>query len=242
MTKTALVTGAARGIGAATAEALAAAGYHVLVTDVLAELGRETASKINQNGGRAEFASMDVADTATVNRVIDTAERQHGAFEVIVNNAAFVRPKPLETLTDADWDAVLDANLKGMMRVCRAATPAMKQARCGSIVCLSSIAGHTVGWAGSLAYSSSKAGIAGFVKTLAMELGPFNIRVNGIAPAALHTTADQVPLGRVGTPADIANAVMMLVSPLAGFITGQTINVDGGFSVALFRQDTLKRT
>ena len=119
------------------------------------------------------------------------------------------------------------------MRVCRAATPAMKAARRGSIVCMSSIAGYTIGWIDRLAYCSAKAGIAGFVRSLAVDLGRFNIRVNGIAPAGLHATADQVPLGRVGMPSDIADAVVMLASDRASFITGQVISVDGGMSVML---------
>jgi 3-oxoacyl-[acyl-carrier protein] reductase len=238
MGKTALVTGAGRGIGAATSLALAREGYHVVVTDILRAEGPATVAEIEEAGGSAEFCYLDVTDTTNVNDVIASVERERGAFDLLVNNAGFVNPTPLEDLNDAQWDKVLDANLKGMLRVCRAAAPAMKTARSGNIICLSSIAGHTVGWEGRLAYSASKAGIAGFVKSLAMELGPYDIRVNGIAPAGLHTTADQVPMRRVGTPADIANAVVLLASPQASFITGQIINVDGGFSVALFRGNT----
>ena len=233
MTKLALVTGGGRGIGAATSVALAGIGYHVVVTDILKDEGREIVADIVDNGGCAEFHELDVTDTTGVDAVIAAVENARGAFDLLVNNAGFVNPVDLDRLTDAEWDKVLDANLKGMLRICRAAVPAMKAARRGSIVCMSSIAGYTVGWEGRLAYSASKAGIAGFVKSLAMELGPHNIRVNGIAPAGLHTTAAQVPLRRVGTPADIAKAVVLLASDDAGFITGQMLNVDGGFSVAL---------
>lgn len=233
MTKLALVTGAARGIGAATATELAKEGYHVVLTDILIEQGQATAAAIVAAGGRAEFHRQDVANTDETNRVIAAAEARHGAFELLVNNAGFVNPKALEQLTDAEWDKVLDANLKGMLRVCRAAVPAMKVAKRGNIVCLSSIAGYGIGWAGTLAYSSSKAGIAGFVKTLAAELGPFNIRVNGIAPSGLHAKAEDVPLRRVGQPKDIADAVVLLASDRASYITGQMLSVDGGFSIAL---------
>lgn len=239
----ALVTGGGRGIGAATSLALAAQGYRVIVTDVLVVEGQAVAEQIRALGGHAEFHELDVTSTERVNAVIATAEKAHGAFSLLVNNAGFVNPVPLDALDDAQWDRVLDANLKGMLRVCRAAAPGMIVAkRGGAVVCLSSIAGYTVGWEGRLAYSASKAGIAGFVKSLAMELGPHNIRVNGIAPAGLHTTADQVPLRRVGTPEDIANVVVMLASPAASFITAQVISVDGGFSMKLFREDTFRKT
>jgi len=227
--KIALVTGGARGIGEATANALAPLGYHVVVTDILVPQGEQVAHRLISAGHSAEFRRLDVMDTAGVNEVVASVERARKApFDLIVNNAGFVNPKPLDEMTDQDWDTVQDGNLKSMMRVCRAATPAMKKARRGSIVCMSSFAGFTIGWTDRLAYCSAKAGIAGFVRSLAIDLGRYNIRVNGIAPAGLHATADQVPLGRVGTPADIANAVLFFASDLASWVSGQILSVDGG--------------
>ena len=231
--KLALVTGAARGIGAATARALAAKGYFVVLTDRIDEEGAARTKAICDQGGEAEYISLDVTDTLSVNTLISEYEQRFGAFSVVVNNAGFVKQLPYTEFTDEDWDEVFDTNIKGMLRVCRAAAPAMEERRDGSIICMTSIAGYTIGWPQQLAYCSSKAGIAGFVKSLAMELGPSNIRVNGIAPAGLHASADDVPLKRVGTPEDIADAVLLLASEKARFITGQILNVDGGFSVKL---------
>lgn len=232
--KLALVTGGARGIGEATAIALAPLGYHVVVTDILVPEGEQVAHKLAKAGHSAEFRKLDVKDTDGVNDLVQSVERERkAAFDLLVNNAGYVKPKPLDELTDDLWQDVLDGNPQSMLRVCRAAAPAMKKARRGSIVCMSSIAGYDIGWEDRLAYCSAKAGIAGFVRSLAVDLGRWNIRVNGIAPAGLHAKPDQVPLGRVGTPADIANVVVLLASDLADYITGQIISVDGGMSVAL---------
>jgi len=232
--KLALITGGARGIGEATAIALAPLDYHVVVTDILVTEGEQVAHKLVKAGHGAEFHRLDVKDTEGVNALVQRVERERQApFDLLVNNAGYVKPKPLDDMKDEDWDDVLDGNLKSMMRVCRAATPAMKKARRGSIVCMSSIAGYEIGWEDRLAYCSSKAGIAGLVRSLAVDLGRWNIRVNGIAPAGMHAKPEQVPLGRTGTVADVANVVVLLASDLAGYITGQIISVDGGMSVAL---------
>jgi 3-oxoacyl-[acyl-carrier protein] reductase len=230
----ALVTGSARGIGAATAEVLARRDHHVIVSDVLHQQGRDTAESLRAKGLSAEYVELDVGNTASVTDAFERIEATHAApLSVLVNNAGYVSPTPLESLTDEAWQHVINGNLSGMLRVTRAALPRMKRARAGSIVCLTSIAGHVIGWGGALAYSAAKAGIVGFVRALAVEVGPYGIRVNGIAPAGLHAKAHDVPLRRVGMPVDIANVVAMLSSPDASYVTGQVLVVDGGLTLQL---------
>jgi 3-oxoacyl-[acyl-carrier protein] reductase len=229
-----LVTGAAKGIGAATAHAFAADGEIVFACDI-DEAGLETmAGAGREAGGVIETALMDVRSTTSVDDVIAQAWGRFGRpFDVVVNNAGFASVGWLADLTDEHWNEVLNLNLMSLMRVTRAVAPAMRQARRGTIICLGSYAGHTIGWAGRLAYSSAKAGITGLVRTLAMELAPDGITVNGIAPAGLHAKQEQVPLGYVGSPREIGDAVTLLASNRARFMTGQMISVDGGMSVAL---------
>ena len=230
----ALVTGSARGIGAATADVLAQRGHHVIVSDVLHDEGRAQVEKLKAQGLGAEYVPLDVGSTDSVAEAFARIEATHEApLDILVNNAGYVHPTPFESLTDEAWHDVINGNLSGMLRVSRAAVPRMKRVRAGSIVCLSSIAGHVIGWSGALAYSSAKAGIVGFVRALAVELGPHNIRVNGIAPAGLHARAYDVPLRRVGQPVDIANVVALLSSTDAAYITGQVIVVDGGLTLQL---------
>jgi len=150
-----------------------------------------------------------------------------------VSNAGFASVAFLDELDDEHWDRVTDLNLTSHMRLARAFAPGLKARGGGRMIVLGSIAGHTVGWPGRLAYASSKAGVTGLVRTLAMELGPHGITVNGVAPAGLHASADRVPLGRVGTPEDIGDFIALIASDGARFMTGQMISVDGGMSVAL---------
>jgi 3-oxoacyl-[acyl-carrier protein] reductase len=242
----ALVTGAGIGIGQATALALGKAGYHVIVTDILEKEGRATARRI----GSAEFHAMDVTDTKAVNAVVAAVEKKHKrGLAAVVNNAGIAKKLPTAKLTDADWDMTHEVDLKGMMRVVRAAAPGMRK-KGGGIVCLSSIAGYTVGWADHVPYTAAKGGIAGLVKGFAIDLAPFGIRVNGIAPGlirsaqsldpvhsvgakGLQAMVPRVPLGRIGTPADIADVVVFLLSDQSRYITGQVLTVDGGMTVAL---------
>ena len=246
----ALVTGAGIGIGQATALALGKAGYHVVVTDVLEKEGRATARRISVKGS-AEFHVLDVTDTKAVNAVLAAVEKRHKrGLSAIVNNAGIAKKLPTAKLTDADWDLTHEVDLKGMMRVVRAAAPGMKKQKQGAVVCLSSIAGYTVGWADHVPYVAAKGGIAGLVKGFAIDLAPFGIRVNGIAPGLIRTAQSldpvhsvgakglqamvpRVPLGRIGTPEEIADVVLFLISEQARYITGQVLTVDGGMTVAL---------
>ncbi len=229
-----LVTGAAKGIGAATAAAFAADGDHVFASDIdEAGLG-STAGSIREAGGLIDVCPMDVRSTDDVKQVIGEAAARYGRpFDVLVNNAGFASVANLEDISDEHWNEVLNLNLMSQMRLARAVVPAMRERGRGAIICLGSYAGHTIGWAGRLAYASAKAGVTGLVRTLAMELASDGITVNGIAPAGLHASADQVPLGYVGSPREIADFITLLASERARFMTGQMISVDGGMSVAL---------
>jgi len=246
----ALVTGGSIGIGEATALTLAKEGYRIIITDVLEPEGRAVARKIRRNGD-AEFFRMDVADSINVNEVVLGVEKKFKkSLDVIVNNAGIAKNMPIRGLKDEDWDWIHEVDLKGMMRVVRAASPKMRRAKKGSIICLSSIAGHAVGWDEHIPYSAAKAGVAGFVKATAIELARFNIRVNGIAPGIIRSAqtldarhslgpqglkniAPQIPLRRVGQAKEIGNVVAFLSSEKASYITGQIITVDGGLTVAL---------
>ncbi len=248
--KTALITGAGIGLGKGSAEALAAAGYHVILTDVLPDEGSGAAEAIINAGGSAEYRDMDVTDSDAVNAVIGAVEAQHGPLTALVLNAGIAKTIPLDGMADQAWDLTQEINLKGMMRVLRAAAPQMRAAKQGAVVCLTSVVGPLLGWAEHIPYSASKGGVAGFVKAAALELAPDQIRVNAIAPGVIRTAqtldpvhslgeegltafAPKVPLGRIGDPADIADVVVFLLSHQARFITGQTIAVDGGLTVSL---------
>ncbi len=246
----ALVTGAGIGIGRATALALGEEGYRVIVTDILAKEGKAVAQRIKQRKGAAEFHPMDVTDSAAVDAVVASVERRYRrGLDVLVNNAGIARKTPMETLTDAEWDTTFDTDLKGMMRVARAALPRMRRQGRGAIVCLASTAGGVQGWAEHVPYSAAKGGVVGLVRGLAAEVASDGIRVNGIAPGLVRTAqalntrhslgkaglaraVRTIPLGRVGEPEDIADVAVFLASDKARYITGQVIVADGGWTVA----------
>jgi 3-oxoacyl-[acyl-carrier protein] reductase len=242
---TVLITGAGIGIGAATARAFADAGYRVIVTDILEEEGRSVASGIESRGGEAEYHHLDVTDTGGVERVVSTVQEQYGPLQAIVANAGIAHRVPLAELTDERWDHTHDVDLKGVMRVCRAAAPAMRAAGRGSMIALSSIMGVAYGWDEHVQYSAAKAGVVGLVRGLAVELARDGIRVNGVAPGYIRTAqalseehslgpeglekaADFIPMGRVGEPEDIADVILFLASEAARYVTGQVLVVDGG--------------
>jgi 3-oxoacyl-[acyl-carrier protein] reductase len=193
---------------------------------------------------------MDVSSTDQVNALIARVEAAHGAVGALICNAGIAKKIPLPTMSDEEWDTTLDVDLKGMMRMIRAAAPAMRRARAGSVVCLASVVGTAYGWNEHIPYSAAKAGVAGLVRGAAIELARDGIRVNGVAPGFIRTaqtldpvhsvgpegleaTAPRVPLGRIGEPADIADVVLFLASDKARYITGQVITVDGGLLVGL---------
>ena len=235
----ALVTGASRGIGAAIALHLAKAGYVVIGTAT----SDDGAAKISQAlsafpGSRG--ANLNVNDAAAGEALIDAIVKEHGGLQVLVNNAGITRDTLAMRMKDDDWDAVLDTNLKAVFRCSRAVMRTMMKQRYGRIISITSVVGAS-GNAGQANYAAAKAGVAGMTRSLARELGSRHITVNCIAPGFIATdmTADlpeaqkaallgQIPLGRLGTPDEIAHAVAFLASPLAGYITGCELHVNGG--------------
>lgn len=246
----AMVTGAGIGLGRATAIALAEAGYYVVVTDILEEEGVTVASDICKSGGSAEFCFLDVTDTAATNTLFAEVITRFDAIHALVLNAGIARTLPLSSLEDEQWDETMDVNLKGMMRVLRAALPGLRQAEKPSVVCISSIVGAVLGWSEHIPYVTSKGGVMGLVRSAALEFAGDGIRVNGIAPGVIRSAqtldpvnslgeeglaafAETVPLGRVGNPEDIGDVAAFLVSDKARYLTGQVIAVDGGTTISL---------
>lgn len=249
--KTVLITGAGIGIGKATAMAFGRAGYRVIVSDILEDEGRAVSDAIVAEGAEAEFRQLNVTSTEQCNSVVADIEDRFGALDCLVNNAGIAHKVPLGEMTDEKWDQIFDVDLKGMMRLVRAAVPGMKAAGTGSIVCLSSIMGVAYGWGEHVHYSAAKSGVVGLVRGLAVELAANGIRVNGVAPgyirtaqalsethslgpAGLEAAASFIPMGRVGEPDDIADVILFLASGAARYLTGQVISVDGGLLVGRY--------
>ena len=249
--RTVLITGSGIGIGAATARAFAEAGYRVIVTDVLDDEGQKVASEITESGGEAEYHHLDVTSTEEVERVVSEAEERYGPLDCVVANAGIAHKVPLTELTDERWDHTHEIDLKGVMRVCRAAAPAMRETGRGSMIAVSSIMGVAYGWGEHVQYSAAKAGVVGLVRGLAVELARDGIKVNGIAPGYIRTAqalseehslgpqgleeaAEFIPMGRIGEPEDIADVILFLASDAARYLTGQVVVVDGGLLVGRY--------
>jgi 3-oxoacyl-[acyl-carrier protein] reductase len=244
--RTAIVTGAARGIGAAVAKRLADDGFAVAVLDLDESACKSVADEIVAAGGRALAVGADVADEAAVDAAVTRVAEELGAPTVLVNNAGIIRDNMLYKMTADDWDAVMNVHLRGSFLMSRAVQKYMTEAKWGRIVNLSSTS--ALGNRGQANYSTAKAGLQGFTKTLAIELGKFGVTANAIAPGFIETemtaataarlgvpfeefkraAAAQIPVARTGTPEDIAHAVSFLVSEGAGFVSGQVIYVAGG--------------
>ncbi|MFC3073413.1 SDR family NAD(P)-dependent oxidoreductase [Shinella pollutisoli] len=246
-----IVTGAGIGIGQATAKAFGALSDHVVVTDILEKEGRETAEAINAAGGSAEFRFYDVRSTEAADRLVADVEARHGRIDVIVANAGIAHRTPLAELTDEKWDLTFDIDLKGIFRLVRAAAPGMRARGSGAIVALSSIMGVAYGWDEHVHYSAAKSGVVGLVRGLAVEMARDGVRVNGIAPGYIRTAqllseenslgpagaekaAEFIPMGRLGTPEDIADVAAFLASDSARYMTGQVLVVDGGLLVGRY--------
>ncbi len=246
--KTVIISGAGIGIGHATALAFAADGYRVSVTDILEEEGKSVVEEIRASGGEAVFRRLDVTRSEQADAIVAEIDKNHGGVDVVVANAGIAHRVPLAEMTDAKWDLTHEIDLKGVLRLARAAAPRMRERRSGAIVAVSSISGIAYGWAEHVHYSAAKAGILGLVRGLAAELGPDGIRVNGVAPGFIRTAQSlseehsmgeaklaaqvpAVPLRRIGQPDDVADVILFLASNGARYITGQTILVDGGLTI-----------
>jgi 3-oxoacyl-[acyl-carrier protein] reductase len=238
--RTAFVTGSTRGIGLAIARTLHGAGAKVAIVGRDETRARAVAAEL---GDRTVGLACDVAHADQVEAAIAAAERALGPIDILVNNAGLTRDNILLRLTDADWDAVLDANLKGAFHTTRAVIKGMMKRRAGRIVNVSSIVGLT-GNKGQANYAASKAGLIGFTKSVAKEYASRGVLANCVAPGFIETdmTAalpdearatllQDIALGRLGRPEDVAGAVLFLASDLAGYITGQTLVVDGGMVI-----------
>jgi 3-oxoacyl-[acyl-carrier protein] reductase len=245
-TRVAVVTGAARGLGAATAVRLAADGYAVAVLDLDETASKDTVDRITAAGGRALAVGADVSDAEQVQAAVDRVVAELGTPVVLVNNAGVLRDNLLFKMSESDWDTVMNVHLRGAFLMTRAVQKHMVDAGFGRIVNLSSSSAQ--GNRGQANYSAAKAGLQGFTKTLAIELGKFGITANAVAPGFIATdmtaataarvgmdfedfkraAASQIPVQRVGEPEDVAHTISFLASEGAGFVSGQVIYVAGG--------------
>lgn len=244
--RVAIVTGGARGIGAATARHLAEAGAKVAVLDLNGEAAKATAAAISETAGEAVGFEANVTDRDSMTRVIDSIANQFGSVDILMNNAGVLRDNLLFKMSDNDWDLVMDVHLKGAFIPTQIAQRYMVEQRYGRIISMSSISAN--GYRGQTNYSTAKAGLQGFTRTVAIELGPFGVTANAIAPGFIETdmtreTAERLgttiddmreqaakttPVRRGGLPEDVANAVLFLASEKSSFITGNTLYVTGG--------------
>ena len=239
--KTAIVTGGSRGIGRAAALTLAEAGAGVAVIYAgNTAAAEETVRLIEEKGRKGLAIQCDVADEAAVTAMVKDVKKELGRIDILVNNAGITRDGLLMIMKEDDWQAVLDTNLTGAFHCTKAVTRLMMKQRSGSIINITSVVGET-GNAGQANYAAAKAGLIGFTKSVAKELASRNIRCNAIAPGCIETdmtavlgedTVDAmiktIPMGRVAQPEEVAKAVLFLASDDASYITGQTLNVDGG--------------
>ena len=239
--RTAIVTGASRGIGKGIALRLGEAGCNVLIISRSLEAAEGVANEIMAIGGRASAATIDVSDPSQAPVMAEVAIGRYGTIDILCANAGIFPASKLDRMTAEEFDDVLGTNLRGTFLSVRACLPAMKQRRAGRIVLTSSITGPVTGYPGWSHYGASKAGQLGFMRTAAIELAPSHITINAVMPGNIATEGlidlgpeytekmqGSIPMGRLGTVTDIANAVLFFASDEAAYITGQTLVVDGG--------------
>ena len=235
-----VITGGARGIGKAIALKLAQEGSDIVIGDVNQEAMQEAALEIEKTGRRVLTRKVDVTNLADVQSFFQKALDKFGKINILINNAGITRDGLLVRMSEADWDAVLNVNLKGAFNCTKVVAKSMMKQRSGKIVNIASIIG-IIGNAGQANYAASKGGVIAFTKSIAKELASRNINVNAIAPGFIKTQMTdklsddvknaiikQVPLGKWGTPEDVANVALFLVSEISSYITGQVVQVDGG--------------
>jgi len=240
----AIVTGAAQGIGRAIALALAEEGAHVVIADLQEAKAAETASEIREMGRRSLSFEVDVIELEAVAKMVDETFKEFGSIDILVNNAGISMPTPFFETTEADWDRIIDINLKAVFFASQVASEAMKKEGSGKIVNVTSTSAFVAGRQ-EIPYAVSKAGVRMLTAALSAELAPYHINVNAIAPGliktpmtekyfpspeALHARVEsKVPMGRAGTPEDLVGAVVFLCSHQADYVTGHTLIVDGGW-------------
>jgi len=242
--KTALVTGASGGIGSAIASALAARGSNLVLTGTRGQVLQEVAASLNlKSDQKVEVITANLSEAEAATQLIANTEAAIGPVDILVNNAGLTRDGLLMRMKDEDWQTVMDVNLTAVMRLSKAVLRSMMKSRWGRIIQISSVVGYT-GNPGQTNYAASKAGMTGFTKSLAIEVASRGITANVIAPGFIQTAMTEVltdevkdellkrvPIGSMGTPEDIAAAVVYLASPEAGYLTGATLHINGGMAM-----------
>jgi 3-oxoacyl-[acyl-carrier protein] reductase len=242
--KIAIITGAGRGLGAATALRLAREGAHLVINDIGGENAKAVAGEVEKLGRKSMVSTHDVSDYKSANDLVSEAKAKFGRVDILVNNAGITRDSMLHKLSEEKWDEVIRVNLKGPFNMGQACAKVMMEQKYGKIVNLASVA-----WLGNIGqtnYAASKAGVVGMTRTWAIELARYNINVNAIAPGLIESALTQqipadvkekfinrIPLKRIGSPDDIANIICFLVSEQSSYITGQCIQIDGGLSTGI---------
>ena len=247
--KTAVITGAADGIGHAIAVAMAREGAHVFLSDIADQKGEGFAADLRAEGHRADYVHCDVAKAADIANLVEAAVRATGRLDVMVNNAAIaIGGMPVHEMTDEQWHRLIEVNLTSVFRGCKSALPHMIAQKSGSIINMASAQGH-IGLDGWTAYAGAKGAVMAMTRQMAVEFGPMNIRVNSISPGTINTPMNDTlikeiggnlakawvkmhPLGRIGEPSEVAEAAVYLASDAAGFTTGTDLRVDGGLTAA----------
>ncbi|MEI6876354.1 MAG: SDR family NAD(P)-dependent oxidoreductase [Spirochaetota bacterium] len=240
--KVAVITGAGAGIGRQIANDMAEEGATVIISDIQTKDIDETVAEIKAKGGKAFPGFCDVSDRSQIDKLVADVVKVHGRIDILVNNAGILIPATIEETSDELIDKTIDINLKGVLWAIRAVTPHMKKAGYGRIVSLSSITGKNGDNSSTFAYGATKGAVISLTRSVARQLGPFGVTCNAVAPHAIMTKmmeywddakkksiSDKIPVRRLGTPSDVARAVLYLAADEASFVNGETLNINGGY-------------